>query len=83
MAIKVTRPSESERPKGTLVSDWQYGQCGVGDTGAIWCRVEWGAIRVNPDGQIMVITTQALIDTKKTVPIDPNLNLELIFTKGN
>lgn len=82
MSIKVTRHTETKENKATSVFEWGYGECGVEVDGWIWCRAKYGAIGLMPHGEVVLFTPQELRDAARKAVKDPNLTLELIFTKG-
>lgn len=79
MAIKVTMPTETKAPEKSLVLTWRSGTCGSID-GAIWVRIDDGAIRVSSGG-LCSYSIRDLREFGNEAILDPDLSLELIFTK--
>lgn len=83
MAIKVTDNTGPQGTKYTQVHTWAYGTCGVDKDGHRWARVQEGAIRSKTTGIVMGYSEDDLTKYNHCIAtIDPNLSLELIFTKG-
>lgn len=83
MAIKVTDNTANRGVEETKVHTWSYGTGGVDKQGYHWVRLGEGAIKVKPSGEILAYNDVDLVMYHHCVAIkDPDLSLELIFTKG-
>ena len=83
MAIRITGPKGPKDPKApekSLVVSWDYGTCG-GLDGVFWVRMADGAIRIW-SGEVAIYSTKDLKEFENAAFKDPDLSLELIFTKG-
>jgi len=82
MSIKVTMPPESSVKLETRICDWNYGDCGTDEDGWFWCRLECGALAISDAGKALPYSREELEDNDIVAIKDPDLSLELIFTKG-
>ena len=90
MAIKVTVDMGSKGNPETSVLSWPKGACGLepeageGKPGILWCRLSQGALAYNTESKEMFpYSYEDLTYEGPQAILDPTLNLELIFKKGN